>query len=94
MCSGPAICNTNSAIVYDQIGNRISKMAASKLQIHISQLVHLITTTFQRQYLCFLDQKTRLEYCAYCATQGCCKYFKFNGRHLGFLASVSSGRFG
>jgi len=37
----------------DATGSGKSKMAASKLQICLSQFVNKIATKFQRQYLCF-----------------------------------------
>jgi len=81
----------------DQTGrNRKWKMAASKLHIglYISQLIHKITTNFQRLHLCCRGPTTQLELCDYCATSGHFTYFRFGSRHLGFSASGLSGRFG
>jgi len=40
-------------MLYDQTGSGKSNMATSKQEVHISQLVDVIETKFQRLYLCF-----------------------------------------
>jgi hypothetical protein len=44
-------------------------MAASKLEMHISQFVHKIATKFQRLYLCFRGPAIQWKYWQCCTTQ-------------------------
>jgi len=46
----------STGMLYDQTESGKSNMAASKREVHISQLLDVIETKFQRLYLCFLGQ--------------------------------------
>ena len=56
------------AMLRNETGSGKSKMAVSHLEILIAQLVHKKATKFQRLYLCFRGQATRLDHCRDCPT--------------------------
>jgi len=53
MFSGSSYPTRSTVMLYDETGSGKFNMAACKQEVHISQLVDVIETKFERLYLCF-----------------------------------------